>query len=604
MSSFFDQLKQNRDNPRENVKQRSSSNFFSYLKKKRELPQTFDEEEESGLENFRNRVRKGYKDVAEQSGVGLVSGFGGAYGNLLNLVGLNPEEGYINPGEKAKYEVESQILEKMAKPGYKPSVSEIYALSDDDIAPQFSRLPTSAEIARKIEDIGGPGEALTPEGNFARRASEIFGGGAAFGATGALPALAGAAGGEIAKYAGAGPIGQTVAEIASIIASQGKSLASNPLTSKNPKVLERIKELRKAGLSDKEITLAVNAHKASLNRTERAKVTNASSKSFSEALGKSERLFNEVLEKSFPGFEHGTDFVHEVASDAYGKVARASRGIKIKDPSRFDKVIENVTQRVQKNLGENTDAKPFLERLKTASEHAQLERSAESYINFYKELNKMGKWANPKDREKFITHVKNGIKSTFRNSGPEGKKLAEDFERVNKGIQRAYQAEDVSDLISKASTQEGIDWKKMLKLFDKKSTWETLKKGVGKEQAKNLHRISKAAQDIGSLEKALGSKNISTKGGNEIKNLGVLWSLFSHNAKYAAIGYASKFALKGSKNLYARLQTKLLTDPKFQNLSLKAIQAVKNGSPRSIQRVSDDFQKFAEEEGIDLEELY
>jgi hypothetical protein len=605
MSTFFGDLKKKRDfSETDQPQSEQPETFFSSLKQKRNSPEffqrndTFQEPEES----VRERIRRGYKDVAQQSAVGGASGLLGSYGNIAQLIGVNPEEGYINPGEKAQYGLEADILEKMKQPGYKPSISDIYALSDEDITPRFSRLPTSSTISQTIEELGGPGEATTPEGRIARRSSEIYGGGLSMGVGGIVPALVGGTAGEAAQSLGAGPVGQTVAEIIGILASQGRN-AGSALTSRIPEVESRIQSLRKLGYSDRDILQAVNAQKATSNRVKSAKATSASEKGFNEALAKSEGLFEETLERLFPGIEKGTEHLHQVASDAYGQVARDAKNVRISNPARFQKTIDNVQQRLQNTLGNNPEAQPFLKRLEEASIAASARPNADTYINFYKELNKLGKWMNPKEKEILITHVKNGIKSSFRNSGPEGKYISEQFERVNKGIQRAYQAEDVMDLLNRGMTQEGRDWKKTLKLFDKQTTWDTLETGLGKQQAKNIHQIAKVGKDVGDFQKALGSKagkKLIEKGGVGIGALGVLWSLWTHNPKYATLALGTKVAATGAKSAYQRLQTRLLTDPKFQNITLRTMEAVKNDHPRALIRALQDFEKYSEDEGINL----
>ena len=609
MSTFFSDLKKKREmvpEPQAVPEAQAPQSFFSSLKQKRESPEQFQRIDVEPQESFRDRVRRGYKDVAQQSAVGGTSGLLGSYGNIADLIGVNPEQGYINPGEKTQYGLESDILNKMKQPGYKPSVSDIYALSDEDITPRFSRLPTSKDISQTIEELGGPGESTTPEGSVARRASEIYGGGLSLGVGGVVPALAAGGAGEATKALGGGPLAQAAAEIVTMLATQGRS-ASSALTSNNPAVKAEIDALRKLGYADKDITLAINAQKAGSNRVKGAKATSASEKAFEETLGKSEGLFNEVLESSFPGYEKGTEHLHQVASDAYGQVARDSKNVVIHNPTRFKNTIHNVTTRLKNTLGKNPEAEPFIKRLEEAYDVvAHGNHTGDSYINFYKELNKIGKWMNPKEKEILITHVKNGIKSSFRNSGAEGKVLADKFEQVNKGIQKAYQAEEVSDLISKSSTAEGIDWKKMLKSFDKQKTWDILETGLGKEQAKNLHKISKVGKDVGDFSKALGSKasgKVLDKSSTAIRNLSILWSIWSHNPKYATLGIAAKVGATGANAAYRRLQTRLLTDPKFQNIALRAMEAAKSGSDRALIRASQDFEKIAEEEGFDLNQV-
>ncbi len=553
---------------------------------------------QSKFDAFKERALEGGKEVVGQIAKNVTAGALGGYGDLASLIGINPAEGYITPGEKARYESESNILEKMQKPGYKPSFTDLYGLSsDDDIAPQLSRLPQTGEIKEKIEDLGGPGSPIFPEGEVAQRASQIYGNGLAFGMVNPVPALAGGTAGETAKFLGAGPIGQTVAEIAAMLATQGRS---NPLTSTNPAIRSRIESLRKAGYNDQDITLAINAAKSGSNRVKGAKATSASENAFEGTLAKSEGLFQDVLSDVFPGIEKGVPHLHQVARDAYGQVARGARNLRIKDPSRFQKTADNVVKRLKNTLGENTEAAPFIKRIEDAATAAHGNPTADTFINFYQELNEMGKWVDPKNRERLITHVKDGIKSTFRNAGPEGKQLANQFEEVNRGVQRAYQAEAVTDLLGQAFTVEGIDWNKTLKLFDKQKNWDVLEKGLGHTQTQNLRQIAKVGKDVGDFRKSLGTLQ---KGGklsgwiNTAKGAGFVYALANGHYKSAALLAGGHL----SKEAYSRLQTRLLTDPKFQNVFLRTLNAIKTSSPQALQRSSNALRDIAQEEGIDVD---
>ena len=634
---FFSRLKQTPgipEAPSPIEEPTSGSSFFSRLKQTQGVPTPEPEvnEFEDRPETIRERIGRGQSEVGPQIATGVASGFLGGYGNLLQTVGLNQPEGYIQPGERAGYELESRLAEKINTPGSKPSVAEIYALGEGpDVIPRFSRLPTSAETARRIEEAGGPGEPVTPEGKVVRRAAEIYGGGVALlGPKGAgvkagirPSALAGAAG-EGIKELGGGPLTQAAGEIAAILLSQGRSGVA-ALTSKDPLVKARIDTLRALGYTDQDITLAVNASKAGSNRTATAKPTSASEKAFEAATGKSEALTADILEQAFPGISKGTEYLHDISRDIYGKVADNAKKVVIKDATPLNNTIESVIEDLENTLGKNPENSEFIQRLKSAAEDARESTSgpklnvkesgevpihhpkaplkpgagtAAPYINFYKELNSRGNWADPKKKEIILTRIKEAIKNTFRKAGPEGEQLFQEFEQANLGVRRAYQAQDVAELLQKGHVEGAIDWAKTLKLFDKQKTWDILEAGLGKEQAKNLHEIAKAGRDIGELNAALGSKvggKLFEKGSTTISSLGLMWSLWTHNPKFAIYSAGLKIAAKLGKAGYARLQTRLLTDPKFQNLTLKTMRAVKSGSPEAITRAAADFQKEVDE---------
>lgn len=579
---------------------------------------------QSKFESFRERVQDGGKEFLGQGAKNFTAGLLGSYGDLASLARVNGKEGQINPGEKAQYNLESDILDKMNKPGYKPSASEIYALSgDDDLAPRYSRLPQTGEVKEFIEDVGGPGSPIYPEGEWAARTGQIYGNSVAFGQLRPEPAIAAGSAGHVAKALGAGPIGQMVAEIGALVISQGKG--ANPLTSTNPAIKGRIDYLRSRGYTDQEITLAINASKSGSNQVKNAKATSASEKAFEETLGKSERLMADILEDAFPGVGKGAEHIQQVASEAYGKIAESAKNITITNHDKFRDAAQTVIKQLENTLGENTQAAPFIKKLKDAynatikktkntvtlldsygnpiekvQKNAPESISAETYMNFYKELNAMGEWSDPKNAERLINHVKDSIKSTFRNAGPEGKKLALEFEEVNRGIQRGYQAKAATDLIEKVTTVEGIKWDQMLKLFDKQKNWDVFEKALGRTQTKNLRQIAKVGKEVGDFRDSLGKMQQGGKLSGWVKTAkgaGFLYAITNGHYKTAAglVGQAV------SNAAFSRLQTRLLTDPKFQNITLRTLDSIKSASPAALQRASNAFREVAMEEGIDVD---
>ena len=120
--------------------------------------------------------------------------------------------------------------------------------------------------------IGGPGDPETSEGKGAARFGKLYGAGLAFGQVNPIPAIAGGAAGQLAEEAGGGPLVQAAAEIVTLLATQGRSAVSGA-SSHNKEVQAIINELRQAGYTDEQITLAINsAHKAVLPKRLHLKV--------------------------------------------------------------------------------------------------------------------------------------------------------------------------------------------------------------------------------------------------------------------------------------------------------------------------------------------
>lgn len=531
---------------------------------------------------------KSIKEAVQQGAKNLLIGAGGAYGDLLDLVGFNKP----NELEDVKNRREFATLKKMDQPGYKPSLADIHSLSDEGISPGASRLSTSSDLEKISDALGGPGQPETVAGRTAERTGRIAGAGAAFGALNPVPAVAAGALGQTAEELGGGPLVQAAAEIVGLIGSH--RLSGKPLVgSAKADVQEKIQALRDLGYTEEQITLAVNsANKKAAQGASKGFKTEQALTDFAEH---SEDLVGNILRSEVPGIERGTQHVHQMASDAYGKVAEEASKIRIPNSTPFINSATDVVKQLRKNLGKTPDAESFLNRLHDAVIASTNNPTAESYMNFYKELNKAGQWLGRSDKDRLLTHVKNGIKDTFKSEGPQGKALAEKFEKVNAGIRKAYQAEEVSNIIQKATTQDGMDFKKLYKAFDNPENVEVMQDVLGKQQAKNLNLIAKTGKEIKDFDKAW--KGTSSKIIDAARLATGVKFLYDGNYEGLALVGLSKLG----PEISGRLREKMLTDPKYQNLVIRGLHAIKTESPRSLQSVNHAMQKYLDEEGLDID---
>lgn len=540
-----------------------------------------------------------FKDVAKQGIKETLIGAGGAYGDLLELVGLNSKEQL--PGEKARNSRDFETLERMNQPGYKPSFSDFYSLSgDDDIAPSFSRLPTSEDLRDFNEMVGGPGEAETKAGKYAGRAGKLVGAGLAFGQINPIPGIIGGAAGQATEDLGGGPLMQAAAEIVGMVASPAGGV-KKLLTSNKKEIAGKIAELRKLGYSEKDITLAINA---AYKNGKRAKVASRGAKTedaFENFAENSDRILGDILSAEIPGIEKGVKHVHEVASDFYGQVAREGSQLTITNSKPFLDASKRVVDQLQNTLGKNPEAQAFIKRISEAAIDATQYPSAEKMMNFYKELNSMGNWLGRSQKDHLINQLKDGIKETFKSEGKAGKEFAKKFEEANKGIQKAYRAQDVHDLIQKVSTQDGIDYKRLNKAFDKKDNVQLLVDTLGPEQAKNVRMISKVGSEVKDFDKAWKAANAFNPGtpADLIRGGAAMYYLYKGDWE----GLAKVAATKLGSTAIRKLAEKSLTDPKFQNLLIKGLHAVKVESPKLMKSANEGMKRYLEEEGIDLNEI-
>src|SRR6188768_1105087 len=88
------------------------------------------------------------------------------------MIGLQPQKtsDQINPIQSQ----ELATLEKLQQ-GQRPSLEEIASLTDEDIVPRATRLPTSKNIQETIKEKTGIGEGKTPIGRIAGHGAQFAG---------------------------------------------------------------------------------------------------------------------------------------------------------------------------------------------------------------------------------------------------------------------------------------------------------------------------------------------------------------------------------------------------------------------------------------------
>ncbi len=386
--------------------------------------------EEVSLQDYQRppEVQQSYRDMftdfAKQAGKETLIGIGGTYGDLFELAGIK-KEGQDFPFASTK------------------------------------------ELRDINTELGGPEEPEGTAGKYGKRIGQLYGSGASFGMLNPGPAILAGVAGQATEDLGGHPLLQGAAEIVSFILA-GRSGAGGKLVRRaKDAISNKINQLRNLGYTEQDITLAINAADKGGKAAKIASKGSATEQAFENFAQKSDDLVKNILTQEIPGIEQGTQKVHELASQAYGQVVQEGSKLIIKDTKPFLESVQKVKDYLGKNLGKSDDAKAFIKRLNAAAEAAKKNPTAESMMNFYKELNGMGKWLGRNEKDRLITQVKDGIKDSFRKEGKNGQQLADKFEKVNAGVKKAYDAEELHSVIQKATTQEGIDYKKLYKAFDK-----------------------------------------------------------------------------------------------------------------------------------------
>jgi CheY-like chemotaxis protein len=519
------------------------------------------------------------KDVIGQGAQGFGIGSLGTYGDILDLLGLQSKE--ILPGEKAKYQRESDILERMQK-GHKPSAGELMELSDEDVAPRFSRLASSQDVEQLGGQLGLVSEPKTAAGRYAKRIGRIGGGGAVLGAGGIASPIAAGIAGQTLEEIGAPPWAQAAAEI---IAGLKFSPKTNvPVTSKSKEVEKIIADLRKAGYSEKDITLAKSALEDRKILKKFSTLTRGAENAIEQGVKNSEELFKQQIKKGLPGYaEGGLPYLEKQANNVYRSMEELASSVPIKNKEPVRKAVNDAIAYLEKYplLDEQ---KKFIEFMKDGVAKLDKADTAEFFTGFYRNLGKAGNWGNPTQKEHLLGMVKEGIKKTFAESGPEGAKFGKYFEKTNEAWKHWLNTRDLMETIEKASTVEGMNFKRLSSILDKPENHELAKKVLGPEQLQNIKSITKGAEAIESLLKQIPKSNKTIMA---LEIIGALTPLISGNYKpmIGILGYEAT----------RRLATRLLINPKTQNTMKKIITAAKNNSPQQAAILAQELVSEPEE---------
>ena len=345
------------------------------------------------------------QDIGEQIVTKGISGIGGAYGNILDAFGLQQKEGQTRPGQETINNIQSQILDKIEKGGV-PTYGELMLLSDDEGAPNLTRLPSSKNIQEGIQGLTGIGEGKTPVGRIAGQGSQFLGEGVATGGGGkALLALGGSGvAGQGIREAG-GPEGlATAIEI-------GGPLLHGAITSRLAPTSKAAKDTvnagRKIGLTESQIT--------PLTKQE-GTVTNVLSK-LSRKGTRKKKLFNSIKES---------------LGDSYNTIKSSPQAkVKLPNPEQISlrKEFGNIRNELSKTLAPSPDKEAAINYIEKSLETLRnTDVTPEYLVNFWQDINKSVKWNSITGGKKALAQLKEPISKTLKKISPD---LAENFELTN-----------------------------------------------------------------------------------------------------------------------------------------------------------------------------
>ncbi len=526
-----------------------------------------------------------YNDFTNQGVQGVGIGGLGTYGDILDLLGIQNHE--MLPGEKEKYGRESDILKSMQE-GKRPSASELAELSgDDEISPRASRLASSQDVEKVGKELGLVTEPKSAAGRYGRRIGKLAGGGIALSGGKALetgmlgiPIAAGVAG-QTAEEMGLPPWAQAVFEIIASLKAAPKSTA--PITGKTKEVESTIKDLRKAGYSEQDITLAKAALEEHKILKKYASLTPKAENAIQQGIKNSEELFKGQIKNGLPGYaEGGLPYLEKQASNVYQSMEELASSVPIKNTGPVKKSIQSAIDYLEKYplLDEQ---KKFIEFLKDGLTKVDKADTAEFFTGFYRNLGKAGNWGDPKQKEHLLGLVKEGIKQTFAESGPEAAKFGKYFDKTNESWKQWINTRDLMETIEKAQNVDGMNFKKLSSMLNDPKNHELAIKVLGQEQVNNIKTISEGAQAIESLLKQIPAADKTSKA---IKALETIRAFVTGSWKTLGV----LMGVSAAKSL----STKLLLDPKKQNLMKKLIIAAKNNSPQQAAILAQELVQESE----------
>lgn len=364
-------------------------------------------------------------------------------------------------------------------------------------------------------------------------------------------------------------------------------------TDKSPEIKNAQKLMKERGLNDKEITLATNAIKERSALEKVARKYASTEEQIASTKSGIEKGTRNIISEQIQGFEKGIEEVQKRASKLFDPVKKEASALKIRNSDPFQKASNNIIKEVENTLANTPDEKAFIEMLKTAQEEALNGKYADSYINFYQTLNRIGRWLDPSRKENLMRMAKESVKDTFRVNGAEGKRLANIFEKANNGWVKYNDAEAFSKVFDKALVDEVIDFNKLNRIFSSNKNINIGKKALGEKAFNSFKEISEIGKQVERFNKSL-DPGFFSKGLMASEAFGAVQALLSLDPKQIASSGLLLGTIEGGKYL----ATQLLTNPKYQNLYKKLANNYMR-TPQAAIPIMKDLEEMAKKEFLE-----
>jgi hypothetical protein len=505
-------------------------------------------------------------DIVQQIPRGTIKGLG-AYGNVKEMLHLNPEE-YLTESQKLQAERESanppeRLAEEIVETEGPPATT--------------GRLPTSEDIDKFLDMIGYE-KGKTPAGRVVGSGSEAITGSAQFAGTPLQLLLAG--GGAIS--------GQSLREAGApgwLATAVDTGINLYELIKQAPKLLKKIPLKKSSGLSERKFEKLEKPTKVMVGTKEKA----------IEEVGKEFKDIAEDIQsstnKSLKGFREDPYFEAKL-SEGYEKLTESGSKIAKKTPSdSYQKFLGQEYKKIGGKGFEASDTERFIKKDlkksigKSAYKDFYFNELTDQYKKNNKELRKYLPYGldavkNEAKREALLAKNRAIAKTIEKDFGsfPEAK----DFKFLNERWSEVQKIKTVDSFVNSIFTKEGINFKAAQKALSGKSKAQNLENAIGKQ---NFTRFKGLVSDL--MEQEAGMKMLKAKGFT-LDDIGSLGQAALFKPKLAKT--------KAVYDVMAKFWRRGLGDPEFTRDWGRAVELFHKGRITESLNVLNALEKSVEEE--------
>lgn len=524
-------------------------------------------------------------DVGKGLGRGGLRGTA-TIGDLLNIVGLNPQE--KTTGEEARLKAEFEATPEQL----------IWLAGGDDFLPETARKPISSDIDIISEELGLGTEAKTKFGKYAQRFADNLVSSATLG----IPltpyqAVLSSLGGQIVEELNGNELLQSIGEA---VFTPGSAVRKASTGLKN---IEKIKKIA-PGISEEAASLITRTTKKPLAEGSKPSFTSRlvstigkPSKNLEKTFNKTGEELTQAIQKTIKdpktGFQYGPKAFEDLGEEVLQNAQAYLKNLPIKNTQNFISNLNKIESEIIKKMAPSSQRNNLVKTLKEAKATITKNPQSSELINFYRKLNDAGNWTNPKMRERFVGEAKNLIKNTFNESGSRGKEGARLFEESNQIFQKMYRARDIQKNIEKFTSNDILDFQKFTKNLQKPEIEKLYKSVISESDFENLKKLSNAGQNLNKVVENLKGANLK-----KFFDIPVYFQAFNQIKDGDIQGAAVTLLGLGAKNIAQKSLANVYFDPNLNKKLQKIMQVGTNfakkqtqSSARTLNKLIRNYQK-------------